>query len=103
MGGNPWKTPSTFQRGEAERRNDAACADVRDVPADGFWSVTVYNAKGFYEAPENAISVNNITGKRNADGSMTIRFGGDPTTENYLRIMPGWNYTVRLYLPRPES
>jgi hypothetical protein len=75
---------------------------VRDVPADGFWSVTVYNAKGFYEAPENAISVNNITGKRNADGTMTIRFGGDPTTENYLRIMPGWNYTVRLYLPRPE-
>ena len=27
---------------------------VKDVPVDGFWSVTVYNAKGFYEAPENA-------------------------------------------------
>ena len=75
---------------------------VRDVPVDGFWSVTVYNAKGFYEAPENAISVNNITGKRNADGSMTIRFGGDPAGVNYLRIMPGWSYIVRLYRPRPE-
>jgi hypothetical protein len=75
---------------------------VRDVPVDGFWSVTVYNAKGFYEAPENAISVNNVTGKRNADGSMTIRFGGDPTAVNYLRIMPGWSYIVRLYRPRPE-
>jgi hypothetical protein len=75
---------------------------VKDVPVDGFWSVTVYNAKGFYEAPENAISVNNVTGKRNADGSMTIRFGGDPAAENYLRIMPGWSYIVRLYRPRPE-
>ena len=57
---------------------------VGDVPVDGFWSVTVYNDKGFYEAPENAISVNNVTGKRNKDGSMTIHFGGDPKAVNYL-------------------
>lgn len=75
---------------------------VKDVPVDGFWSVTVYNAKGFYEAPETAISVNNVTAKKDADGQITIRFGGDPGAENYLRIMPGWNYTVRLYRPRPE-
>lgn len=75
---------------------------VTDVPVDGFWSVTVYNDKGFFEAPENAISVNNVTGKRNKDGSMTIHFGGDPKAVNYLRIMPGWNYIVRLYRPRAE-
>jgi hypothetical protein len=75
---------------------------VRDVPVDGFWSVTVYNSKGFYEEPEKAISVNNVTGKRHDDGSMTIRFGGDPSAGNYLRIMPGWSYIVRLYRPRPE-
>ena len=72
------------------------------VPVDGFWSVTVYNAKGFYEAPETAISTNSVTARPNKDGTTTIRFGGDPKAPNYLRIMPGWNYTVRLYRPRAE-
>jgi hypothetical protein len=75
---------------------------VKDVPVDGFWSVIVYNAKGYFEAPETAVSVNNVTGKRNKDGSMTIHFGGDPKAPNYLRIMPGWNYMARLYRPRAE-
>jgi len=72
---------------------------MRDVPVDGFWSVTVYNAQGFYEAPDAAVSTNNVTAKKNADGTTTLRFGGDPGADNYLRIMPGWNYTVRLYRP----
>jgi len=75
---------------------------VPEVPVDGFWSVTVYNAKGFYEAPENAVSVNNVTAKKDPDGSITVHFGGDPKRPNYLRIMPGWNYIVRLYRPRKE-
>ena len=42
--------------------------------------------------------------KKNANGNVTVHFGGDDVSQpNYLRIMPGWNYTVRLYRPRAES
>ena len=29
-------------------------------------------------------------------------FGGDPEQPNFLPIVPGWNYVVRMYLPRKE-
>lgn len=102
-GGNPYED-AKYISGQVANNDgkQAYVLNVKDVPVDGFWSVIVYNAQGFYEAPENAISVNNVTGKRNKDGSMTVHFGGDPSAPNYLRIMPGWNYIVRLYRPRAE-
>jgi hypothetical protein len=76
---------------------------VGTVPVDGFWSVSLYNEKGFFEKnPQEAYSVNNVTAKKEADGSVRIHFGGDPGQPNYLAIMPGWNYIVRLYQPRAE-
>jgi hypothetical protein len=74
------------------------------VPADAFWSVTVYDAAGYFEKnPYNAYSLNDITAKKNADGSVDIQFGGcDGKVSNCLPIMKGWNYTVRLYRPHPE-
>ncbi len=77
---------------------------VRDVPVDGFWSISVYNAAGFFEAnARDAYSVNNITAVPNDDGSVTVHFGGcSDDRPNCLPIMDGWNYTVRLYRPRPE-
>jgi hypothetical protein len=50
----------------------------------------------------NAYSVNNVTAKRNADGGVTVHFGGDPSAANYLPISPGWSYVVRMYQPRNE-
>ncbi len=77
---------------------------VKEVPVDGFSSVSVYNAQGYYEKNEHdAYTINNVTGKKNADGSVVIQFGGcDGKNPNCLPIMKGWNYMVRLYRPRAE-
>jgi hypothetical protein len=77
---------------------------VRDVPVDGFWSISVYNEQGFFEPNEqDAYSVNNITAAPNDDGSITVRFGGcDGGRPNCIPITEGWNYLVRLYRPRSE-
>jgi hypothetical protein len=75
-----------------------------DVPVDGFWSVSVYNDKGYFEPnPRDAYALNNITAVKNQDGSVDIQFGGcESLVKNCLPITPGWNATVRLYRPRPE-
>lgn len=77
---------------------------VEDVPVDAFWSISVYNAQGYFE--KNALdsySVNSVTGEKGADGSMAVQFGGcDGKVPNCIPIMPDWNYTVRLYRPRTE-
>ncbi|MDZ5453478.1 DUF1254 domain-containing protein [Labrys sedimenti] len=88
-------------------KNDGQTVHTLNVPAHvpvkDFWSVSVYNPKGFFEKNAyNAYSINSITAKKNTDGSVTIQFGGcDGKIPNCLPIVEGWNYTTRLY--RPEQ
>lgn len=78
--------------------------NTKDVPVDGFWSVSVYNAQGYFVTNKlNGYTLNNVTAKKSVDGSVTIQFGGcDGQVSNCIPIMSGWNYMVRLYRPRAE-
>jgi hypothetical protein len=76
---------------------------VKDVPVDGFWSISIYNKAGYFEKNQyNAYVVNSATGIKEKDGSIVIHFGGDPKQSNYLPITDGWNYIVRLYRAKTE-
>jgi hypothetical protein len=104
-GGNPEKDAMYLT--VVPDKNDGSTIhrlSVKDVPVDGFWSVTVYNRAGYLEKNEyNAYSLNNITANKSADGSVAVQFGGcDGKIPNCLPIIPGWNYWVRLYRPRAE-
>jgi len=104
-GGNPDKD-ATYLNITPEKNdgNTVYKLNVRDVPVNGFWSVSLYDERGYYEKnPYNAYSINNITAQKSPDGSIAIQFGGcDGKIPNCLPIMKGWNYTVRLYRPRNE-
>jgi hypothetical protein len=104
-GGNPEK--DAIYLNVTPKENDGKATyrlTVKDVPVAGFWSISVYNAMGYFEPnKENAYTLNNLTAKKEPDGSITVQFGScDGKTPNCLPIVPGWNYIVRLYRPRKE-
>lgn len=105
-GGNPEKE-AVYLNVFPEKNDGKTAYGLRvpaSVPVDGFWSVTVYNAEGFFTPNTlSAYSLNNITAKKSADGSVDIQFGGcDGKIPNCLPITAGWNYMIRLYRPHAE-
>ena len=77
---------------------------VKDIPVDAFWSLTVYDSEGYlHPNPNNAYALNSLTAQKGPDGAINLQFGGcDGKIPNCLPITNGWNYTVRLFRPRPE-
>lgn len=87
---NDGTTPHTFR--------------VKDLPVGAFWSLTVYTNEGYLG--ENALgenSYNSVTANKEADGLITLHFGGcHDGRVNCIPITPGWSYTVRFYEPKDE-
>lgn len=102
-GGNP-QTEATYLNITPDKNDGKTIyrLSVKDVPVDGFWSISVYNAEGYYAAnPQNAYTLNNITAKQGADGAVDVQFGGcEGKLSNCLPTVAGWNYMVRLYRPQ---
>jgi hypothetical protein len=102
-GGNPQE--DALYLNVTPEKNDGQTVyklNVKDVPVDGFWSISVYNADGYFQPNKlNAYTFNNITAKPGAEGSVSIQFGGcEESSTNCLPTVAGWNYLVRLYRPR---
>ncbi|MBB3314437.1 hypothetical protein FHT77_000279 [Rhizobium sp. BK181] len=104
-GGNPQKD-ATYLNVTPEKNDGKTIykLEVKDVPVEGFWSISVYNEKGYYQPNKlNAYTLNNVTAKKDDDGSVRVQFGGcDGKTANCLPITEGWNYMVRLYRPSAD-
>jgi hypothetical protein len=103
-GGNP-ETEAMYLNRVAPQNDGATVYRVKvgEVPVKGFWSISVYNAQGYYTPNDlNAYTINNLTAQPAEDGSVTVQFGGcDGEVPNCLPTPEGWNWMVRLY--RPEA
>ncbi len=85
------------------RSSGAYTLTLKDVPVDGFWSMTIYNRDGFLEAnPYDSYSFNGATATAASDGTVTLNLAPEAgDLANHLYVMDGWNYAFRLYRPRP--
>ncbi len=101
-----WKPENAVYLNFVPRQNDGIMPyvkTIKDVPnaRSAFWSISVYNADGFFQENEHGkYTLNSRKTEANPDGSVTIRFGGDPTAPNFLPVMENWNYMLRIYLPQ---
>ena len=75
---------------------------LKDVPVNGFWSVSIYNKEGyFFKSKNGAANINNLIATPGKDGSYTLYFGDCKDEKvNCLAIEDGWNSILRLYQPK---
>ncbi|MFF0453813.1 DUF1254 domain-containing protein [Nocardia africana] len=76
----------------------------QDVPADAFWSLSVYNGEGYFEpGPGGVTNTNSVFAVTDSDGTTTIHLGGTPDLPNNIPLPEGWNLLIRLYRPRLDE
>ena len=82
-------------------------ATYQEVPAEAFFSITVYGPDKYLMSDENNIVSTNQGLVANNDGSFTVAFGGpecEPLAPNYLFTPEdGWNFLLRAYKPDVEA
>src|SRR5262249_26120015 len=104
-GGNPSKDALYLPITPA--KNDGTTVHkltVKDVPVDGFWSISVYNADGYFQpSAYHAFTLNIISTAKGGDGPGALRSSGCAAKRpNSLPIMKAWQYTKRLSPQPPE-
>lgn len=101
-----WKPENAVYQNFVPQKNDGKTPyklTLKNVPTreDAFWSISVYNEDGYFEKNEfDKYVINSRKAKVDEDGAITVHFGGDSSQSNFIPIMPGWNYMIRIYLPQ---
>jgi hypothetical protein len=74
------------------------------VHVNGLWLISMYNREGYFEAnPFDSYSLNSVMAEPNQDDSVTLNFGTRPNYRmNFLCVVDGWSYNVRLCQPQEE-
>ena len=101
-----WKPENAVYQNFVPQKNDGQTPyklTLKNVPTreDAFWSISVYNEDGYFEKNEfDKYVINSRKAKVDEDGAITVHFGGDSSQSNFIPIMAGWNYMLRIYLPQ---
>lgn len=117
--GMPTKSAVYYIR-EPEDRTKEYELRVKDVPCHAMWSITIYDAKGYFPSQKGQLedmfplaqifntSINLCLGhynvmhrrlKQEPDGTYIIKFKKKSDDYNTLTIFDGWNYAIRIYNP----